>query len=139
MFEILSEDDTAAIVAIQKKAKSKKSSAAETKNIMIRQNLKKAIIESDEEVKTAYHTWIDAIMEGKNYLTKPAVEIFYKTVSEFSNLKQVRLKLIEIATVHGYKDATWAINIFNKDNKSTGTRIGVPQKQNVGIDPNSVF
>lgn len=139
MFEILSEDDTAAIVAIQKKAKSKKSSAAETKNVMIRQNLKKAIIEPDEEVKTAYHTWIDAIMEGKNYLTKPAVEIFYKTVSEFSNLKQVRLKLIEIATVHGYKDATWAINIFNKDNKSTGTRIGVPQKQNVGIDPNSVF
>lgn len=139
MFEILSEDDAEAIVAIQKKAKAKKSTTKATKQDMIKFNLKKAIRDTDEEVKNAYYNWIDSIMDGKNFLTKQVVEIFESTVQAFSTSKVVRLKLIEIATVHNYRDANWAINIYNKDCKKPGTFIGVEQKQNVGIDPNSVF
>ena len=139
MFEILSEDDQAEILAIQKKAKVKKASAAETKQAMIRVNLKKAITTTDTELQTAYHTWIDAILDSRNVLTKAAVEIFYKTVTEYSTAKAVQLKIIEIATVHAYRDANWAINIYSKDTKKPGTFIGVQQKSNVGIDPNSVF
>jgi hypothetical protein len=139
MFEILSEDDTAAIVAIQKKAKAKKSTATATKQDMIKFNLKKAITTTDSDLLTAYHKWIDSVIDSKNVLTKAAVEIFYKTVSEYSTAKTVQLKLIEIATVHAYRDANWAINIHARDSKKPGTFIGVQQKQNVGIDPNSVF
>ena len=92
-----------------------------------------------EEVKNAYYNWIDSIMDGKSFLTKQVVEIFESTVQAFSTSKVVRLKLIEIATVHNYRDANWAINIYNKDCKKPGAFIGVEQKQNVGIDPNSVF
>lgn len=139
MFEILSEDDSAAILAIQKKAKVKKSTTVATKQDMIKYNLKKAILESDQELLKAYHTWIDAIIDSKNVLTKAAVEIFYKTVSEYSTVKAIKLKIIEVATIHAYKDATWAINLYSKDTKKPGTFIGVQQKQNIGIDPNSVF
>ena len=95
--------------------------------------------DTDEEVKNAYYNWIDSIMDGRSFLTKQVVEIFESTVQAFSTSKVVRLKLIEIATVHSYRDANWAINIYNKDCKKPGTFIGVEQKQNVGIDPNSVF
>lgn len=139
MFEILTEDDLATIAEIQKKAKSKKSTAKATKQDMIKFNLKKAIKETDEEVKTAYYNWIDSILDGNNFLTKQIVEIFESTIQAFSTVKAIKLKIIEIAIVRGYKNADWAINIYNKDFNKAGTFIGVEQKQNVGIDPNSSF
>jgi hypothetical protein len=66
MFEILSEDDMTVIMDIQKKAKSRKGSSAETKAAMIRMNLKKAFTETDSDILAAYHTWIDALMDGKS-------------------------------------------------------------------------
>jgi hypothetical protein len=139
MFEILSEDDSAVLLSVQKQAKSKKANSAETKALMIRANLKKAVICSDTDLTTAYYTWVDAIMDSKNVLTKAALEIFVRTVENYSTSKLVKLKIIEIATVHSYRDAQWAINMYERDSKKSGTFIGVPQKQNVGIDPNSIF
>lgn len=139
MMEILTEDDTAVILNIQKQAKAKKGSAAETKALMIRNNLKKAVVNADQELVVAYHTWIDSMMDSKKVLTKAAVEIFQKTVENYSTSKQVKLKIIEIATIHAWANADWAINSYSKDSKKPGTFIGVQQKQNIGIDPNSVF
>lgn len=139
MFEILSEDDSAVLLSVQKQARSKKANSAETKALMIRANLKKAVICSDTDLTTAYYTWVDAIMDSKNVLTKAALEIFVRTVENYSTSKLVKLKIIEIATVHSYRDAQWAINMYERDSKKSGTFIGVQQKQNVGIDPNSAF
>ena len=58
---------------------------------------------------------------------------------EMTGLDTNQDKIIEIATTNSYKDATWAINKLDGRFKNPGTFIGVPQKQNVGIDPNSVF
>jgi hypothetical protein len=71
--------------------------------------------------------------------TKAVVQLFEKTITEYSHNKAIRLKIIEIATVNSYRDATWAINKLGGNFKTAGTFIGVPQKQNVGIDPNSIF
>ena len=42
--------------------------------------------------------------------------MFKETVDNFAqgNL-DLALKIIDIATVNGYRDATWAINVFNRD------------------------
>ena len=102
--------------------------------------MKKAILETDLEIRAAYERWIDGMIDAANCrFTKAVVQLFEKTVSEYSTNKAIRLKIIEIATVNSYRDATWAINKLGGSNKSAGTFIGVPQKQNVGIDPNSVF
>jgi hypothetical protein len=138
MFEILSEDDTAELLAIQKKAKVKKTKTVATKQDMIKFNLKKAITVQDTELREAYEKWIDSVTE-KKYLTKAAVEIFIRNVNEYSNSKAVQLKVIEIATIKAYDNAEWAINLISGGTKKPGTFIGVAQKQNVGIDPNSVF
>ena len=78
-------------------------------------------------------------MDSGNWLNKTVIEVFQKTVNSYSDSKAVKLKIIEIATIHGYKDASWAINMHSRDTRKPGTFIGVQQKQNVGIDPNSVF
>ena len=122
--------------------KSRKSSADEkaAKIEGIKATMKKALVETDPEVRAAYERWIDGMIDAANCrFTKAVVQVFEKTITEYTTNKAIRLKIIEIATTNSYKDATWAINKLDSRFKNPGTFIGVPQKQNVGIDPNSVF
>ena len=122
--------------------KSRKSSADEkaAKIEGIKATMKKALVETDPEVRAAYERWVDGMIDAANCrFTKAVVQVFEKTITEYTTNKAIRLKIIEIATTNSYKDATWAINKLDSRFKNPGTFIGVPQKQNVGIDPNSVF
>jgi hypothetical protein len=122
--------------------KSGRSSADEkaAKIAGMKATMKKAIVETDPEVHAAYERWVDGMIDAANCrFTKAVVQIFEKTITEYTTNKAIRLKIIEIATTNSYKDATWAINRLAGDSKKPGTFIGVPQKQNVGIDPNSSF
>ena len=122
--------------------KSRKSSADEkaAKIEGIKSTMKKALVETDPEVRAAYERWVDGMIDAANCrFTKAVVQVFEKTITEYTTNKAIRLKIIEIATTNSYKDATWAINKLDNRFKQPGTFIGVPQKQNVGIDPNSVF
>ena len=122
--------------------KSRKSSADEkaAKIEGIKSTMKKALVETDPDIRAAYERWIDGMIDAANCrFTKAVVQVFEKTITEYTTNKAIRLKIIEIATTNSYKDATWAINKLDGRFKNPGTFIGVPQKQNVGIDPNSVF
>lgn len=122
--------------------KSGRSSADEkaAKIAGMKATMKKAIVETDSEIHAAYERWVDGMIDAANCrFTKAVVQIFEKTITEYTTNKAIRLKIIEIATTNSYKDATWAINRLTGDSKKPGTFIGVPQKQNVGIDPNSSF
>lgn len=122
--------------------KSRKSSADEkaAKIEGIKSTMKKALVETDPEVRAAYERWVDGMIDAANCrFTKAVVQVFEKTITEYTTNKAIRLKIIEIATTNSYKDATWAINKLDNRFKNPGTFIGVSQKQNVGIDPNSVF
>ena len=136
MVAVITDEDTT------KLKKNRKSSADEkaAKIEGIKSTMKKAIVETDPETHAAYERWIDGMIDAANCrFTKAVVQVFEKTVTEYTANKAIRLKIIEIATTNSYKDATWAINKLDGGFKKPGTFIGVPQKQNVGIDPNSVF
>ena len=73
--------------------------------------MKKAILETDTELRSAYERWVDGMIDAANCrFTKAVVQLFEKTVTEYTQDKATRLKIIEIATVNSYRDATWAIN-----------------------------
>ena len=136
MVEVITNEDTT------KLKKSGKTSADEkaAKIAGMKATMKKALVETDPEVRAAYERWIDGMIDAANCrFTKAVVQLFEKTITEYSPNKAIRLKVIEIATVNSYRDATWAINKLGGGFKPAGTFIGVQQKQNVGIDPNSVF
>lgn len=136
MVEVITDEDTT------KLKKTGKTSADEkaAKISGIKATMKRAILETDPDVRAAYERWVDGMIDAANCrFTKAVVQIFEKTVTDYTTNKAIRLKIIEIATINSYKDATWAINRLGGDVKAPGTFIGVTQKQNVGIDPNSAF
>lgn len=136
MVAIITDEDTTKL----KKTGKTSADAKEAKISGMKATMKRAILETDTELRAAYERWVDGMIDAANCrFTKAVVQLFEKTVTEFSPNKAIRLKIIEIATINSYKDATWAINKLDGGFKKPGTFIGVPQKQNVGIDPNSVF
>ena len=79
-------------------------------------NLKRSLDCSNDELKVALCNWIDGVAANpRGFLTKAAVNIFREKVDAFAqhNL-DVALGVIQIATVHGYADATWAINEYKR-------------------------
>ena len=110
MVEIITDEDTTKL----KKSSAVKKNEKEAKIAGIKLNMKKAISETDPELRAAFERWVDGMVDAANCrFTKAVVQLFEKTVTEFSADKADRLKVIEIATVNSYKDATWAINRFS--------------------------
>lgn len=109
MVEIITDEDTKKL----KKPGPSKPDAKAAKIAGMKSTMKKAILETDADLLAAYERWIDGMIDAATCrFTKAVVELFEKTVTEFSANKADRLKVIEIATVNSYKDATWAINRF---------------------------
>ena len=71
--------------------------------------------------------------------TKAVVQLFEKTVTEYMADKATKLKIIEIATVNSYKDATWAINRLNSTRPSTVATKLPEQKICKGVSDNITF
>ena len=111
MVAVITDEDTT------KLKKSGKSSADEkaAKIAGIKANMKKALLETDPELRAAYERWVDGMVDAANCrFTKAVVQLFEKTVTEYTTDRSLRLKIIEIATVNSFRDATWAINrIYN--------------------------
>jgi hypothetical protein len=126
MVEVITDEDTKKL----KKTSVVKKDEKAAKVAGIKANMKKAILESDSELRTAYERWIDGMIDAANCkFTKAVVQLFEKTVTEYTNDRALRLKIIEIATVNSYKDATWAINRIYNPGKFTSPAAKLPEQK----------
>lgn len=107
----------------------------------IKSTLKKAILETDLELKAAYERWVDGMVDAQNCrFTKAVVQVFEKTVTDYTPDKSKRLKIIEIATTNSYKDATWAISRLSVNSFRKPVEIKLPdQKICTGVSDNITF
>lgn len=106
----------------------------------IKATMKKAIVEDDLELRAAYERWVDGMVDAQNCkFTKAVVQVFEKTVTEYTTDKALRLKIIEIATTNSYKDATWAINRIYNPGKFTQTATKLPEQKICTGVSNDVF
>ena len=87
-----------------------------TKRQAIADNLKCYVESENEELKQAYKDWIDAVYANpRGFLSRRSIQIFQQTIESFANHDlDLALKLIEIATVNGLRDATWAIESYKR-------------------------
>lgn len=107
MVAVITDEDTTKL----KKTSAVKKDEKAAKIAGIKITMKKALTESDPELRAAYERWIDGMVDAANCrFTKAVVQLFEKTVTEYTKDKATRLKIIEIATASSYRDATWAIN-----------------------------
>lgn len=112
---ILMSPDEDLLKNVENLAKPKKS---KTKAEKIIENLKENIITTNPELRQAYFDWIDAVYSKDGFMTKAAVIAAQSNIDKFSQRNlDIALKVLEIATINGYRDITWAINNYNKDYK----------------------
>lgn len=139
MVALITDEDTKKL----KKTSAVKANAKAAKIAGIKTTMKKAILETDADLKAAYERWIDGMVDAANCrFTKAVVQLFEKTVTSYTSDKNLRLKIIEIATINSYKDATWAINRVTSSNfKNTATLHlnQTEQKICTGISSDIVF
>lgn len=126
MIEIITNEDTKKL----KKTKAVQHDEKAAKIAGIKANMKKAILETDLDVRAAYERWIDGMIDAANCrFTKAVVQLFEKTVTEYTNDRTLRIKIIEIATTNSYKDATWAINRIYNPSKFTSLATKLPEQK----------
>lgn len=115
---LILEDDQDILAEARKRLKGAKSrrSTAEGKRIGIVSRLQNGVTEADPDLLTAYKAWIEVVYD-RGVCRAPQVEVFRNTINEYTSNKSYRLKIIEIATANAYKEAAWAIQIFEKQYK----------------------
>lgn len=107
MIEIITNEDTKKL----KKTTAIKKDEKAAKLAGIKETMKKAILETDIDLRYAYERWIESMVDAQSCrFTKAVVQLFEKAVTQYSPDKNTRLMIIEIATINCYKDASWAIN-----------------------------
>jgi hypothetical protein len=135
MVAVITDEDTTKL----KKSTAVKKDEKAAKIAGIKMTMKKAILEPDPEVRAAYERWVEGMIDAANCrFTKAVVQLFEKTVTEHTPDKNLRLKIIEIATVNSYKDATWAINRVSGYRGSVATKLP-EQKICTGVSNNVTF
>lgn len=135
MVAVITDEDT---TKLRKTSAVKKDEKA-AKIAGIKANMKKALLETDPDIRAAYERWIEGMIDAANCrFTKAVVQLFEKTVTEHTADKNLRLKIIEIATVNSYKDATWAINRVTGFRANTAPKVS-EQRICTGVSDNITF
>lgn len=135
MVAVITDEDTTKL----KKSTAVKKDEKAAKIAGIKMTMKKAILEPDPEVRAAYERWIEGMIDAANCrFTKAVVQLFEQTVTDYTPDKTKRLKIIEIATVNSYKDATWAINRLSSARPNVATKLP-EQKICTGVSNNVTF
>lgn len=127
MIEIISDEDTKKLKKTSAVKKDEKAAKLEGMKL----TMKKALLETDAELRAAYERWVDGMLDAQNCrFTKAVVQLFEQTVTNYTPDKSKRLKIIEIATVNSYKDATWAINRFSSTRlMNAATAMKLPEQK----------
>ena len=124
--EIISSDDSAYLDKVKKKTEVKTTALPGMKQTLRQkqaEEFKNSITITHPELKEAYDGWVDGVLANpKGFLSKRSIKIFIDTVDSFADgYLDIALAIINIAAVNGYRDATWAINKYNEENKKNNT------------------
>ena len=126
MVAVITDEDTTKL----KKSGKTSADVKAAKIAGIKATMKKAILEDDLELRAAYERWIDGMIDAANCkFTKAVVQLFEQTVTGYTKDRALRLKIIEIATVNSYRDATWAINKIYNPGKFTSQATKLPEQK----------
>ena len=112
---IVTSDDLKLIENIKKEMKIKKPKGIKQSQ---RQYMINSIIDSIQcssyELLTALRDWVDSIFSKPNgFLSKSTVRVFQETLYNYTQGDlDLALRLVQIATIQGYKDCSWAINVY---------------------------
>ena len=90
-----------------------------TKAEAITNALKEKIATTNPELKSAYESWIEAVMSKQGWMSTAGVITGQQIIDNYSNRDlDIALKIINIAATNGYRDMSWAISEYEKKGKN---------------------
>ena len=107
-------DDVKKQMKVQKPKGTKESQRQQYINV-----LKNSIECSNYELLTALRDWVDGVYARPNgFLSKSSIKIFQDTLNSYTKGDlDLALRVVQIATVQGYRDCQWAINMLEDSEK----------------------
>ena len=105
------------------------------------QYLKNLIKCDNEELREALHLWVESVHErfGGRGITNALVINFKKELDAYADHNlDVALSVVNIAANRGYKEISWAINLYEK-NKVASIRNTTPNTTSVVVNKNIKF
>ena len=140
---LLMSSDEELISNIKNLTKLKKKSSKTTKADAIKLNLKENIVTTNSELREAYSEWIDAVYAKQGYMSKRCVIEAQSIVDNFSQRNlDVALRVINLASMHSYRDMTWAINKYNQEhtvNYVLNSKPSIPREEKKAQLSDEVF
>lgn len=99
-------------------AQKKSKTTQKDKNIA---ELKSFINPTHKELQDALEGWIEGVLARPGgFLSRRAITLFQGRIDQYADHNlDLALKLIDIATINGYRDAEWAINKYEANYKPT--------------------
>lgn len=127
---LLMSPDEALIDKITKmRKKQKKSSSRSTKADKIKDSLKDGLRVTNAELRAAYECWIDTIYDKQGWMSAKSVSAAEDLIDNFTQRNlDLALKILEIASINGYRDIQWAINKYNSEYKISYRTSPTPKK-----------
>lgn len=117
---ILSSDDFSLYENIKKQMRvsKPKGTKASQRQQMIN-GLKESIECSNYELLTALRGWVDGVYARPNgFLSRSAIKLFQDTLNNYTKGDlDLALRVVQIATIQGYRDCQWAINMLEESEK----------------------
>lgn len=101
-----------------------------SKDEVILSRMRGYVYTKNKELISAYYDWIDAVYSKQGWINKVLVETAQREVDKAADHDlDVALKIIEIATLNGYRDITWAISKLPKSMQKSSSVVEVQRKE----------
>lgn len=140
---ILYGTDVGVLTDLMKKSKVKREQTSADKRALQAYGVKKAILETNPEIKQAIDNLVDSSYSGtgKNRIpfTKQMLEVFMNTIRAYTQDPKAIITIINIALASGYTQAAWAIQQFEKDYVRTGLFKQVTEQISSGLNNKNIF
>ena len=117
---ILNDEDVNLIKDVRKQMKVMRPKGVKQSQRQLQINALKNCIEcSNYELLTALREWVDGVYARPNgFLSKLAIKTFQTTLNNYTKGDlDLALKIVQIASIQGYRDCTWAINAYERSLK----------------------
>lgn len=87
-----------------------------TKKEKIIENLKKSIVTTNEELRSAYFDWIDSVYDRNGWMSVASVRDAQRAIDVYTGKDlDMALDILRIGATNGYKDIAWAINSYEQN------------------------
>lgn len=87
---------------------------AMTKEDAIKENLKMYIQTDNLMLYNAYSSWVDSVFDKNHWMSKTALLTGQQIINNYCQKNiPLALEIINIASINGYRDMSWAINTYS--------------------------